>query len=152
MLPFRNIVVPTDFSEPSQEGFRKACELARHFGATLLIVHVNMPVPIMPAGHGAVGFNVMDYQKKMETVAREHLEALIGEAQAGDIPMTPVVCEGDVALEIVKTAQDHGADLIVMATHGYSGWKKFILGSVTERVVRHSATPVLTVTAPEDKG
>ena len=74
MLPIRKIVVPTDFSEPAREGFRQARELAEHFGAELLVVHVNAPVEMIPAGHGTVVFNVADYQKEMEAAAQTRMQ------------------------------------------------------------------------------
>lgn len=149
MLSIKKIVVPTDFSEPAREGFRKACEMAEHFGAELVAVHVNAPVPIIPAGHGAVPFNVEGYRLEVEKVSRKNLEAFIAEEKPASLAVTPLNLEGEVAEEIVKAARDNNADLIVMATHGYSGWKKFILGSVTEKVVRIATVPVLTISAPE---
>lgn len=150
MFSVKKIVVPTDFSDPARESFRKACQLAAHFKAELLAVHVNPPVPIIPAGHGAVPFNVQDYQEEVERVARANLEAFIAEEKCEGVTVVTLVREGDVAQEIVRAAREQEADLIVTATHGYSGWKKFILGSVTEKVVRIATVPVLTIREPED--
>lgn len=149
MLTVKKIAVPTDFSEPSREGFRRACELAEHFGAELLVVHVMAPVPIIPAGHGAVPFNVQGYQMEIEKVSRENLDAFVAEGKCESAGVTPLIREGEVAEEIVRAAEEQGADLIVTATHGYSGWKKFILGSVTEKLVRIAPMPVLTIREPE---
>ena len=150
MLPVKKIVVPTDFSEPAREGFRKACQVAAHFKAALIVVHVNPPVPIIPAGHGAVPFNVKGYKQEMEKVSRDNLDAFVATESCGSVSVTPLIREGDVAEEIVRAAEEQAADLIVTATHGYSGWKKFILGSVTEKVVRIAPMPVLTIREPED--
>ena len=150
MLPIKKIVVPTDFSEPAREGFRRACEMAEHFGAELLVVHVNAPVPVIPAGHGAVPFNVEGYRQEVEKLSKKNLEDFIKEEKIESVAVTPLNREGEVAEEIVRTARDNAANLIVMATHGYSGWKKFILGSVTEKVVRIATVPVLTIREPED--
>jgi len=149
MLTVTKIVVPTDFSDPAREGFRKACQLAEHFGAELLVVHVNAPVPIIPAGHGAVPFNVQGYKEEVEKVSRQNLQDFIADQQCGSASITPLNREGEVAEEIVRTAEENDADLVVIATHGYSGWKKFILGSVTEKVVRIAPMPVLTIREPE---
>ena len=151
MIIVKRIIVPSDFSEPAREGFRKACQIAAHFGAELLVVHVNLPLPTIAAGHGAVPFNLEDYRQEMEKAAKVNLEKFIAQEAPAGLTVTPFIREGDVAEEIVRAAAEHHADLIVMATHGYSGWKKFILGSVTEKVVRIAAMPVLTVTAPEEK-
>jgi nucleotide-binding universal stress UspA family protein len=150
MLPIKKILVPTDFSEPAGEGFRRACELAEYFGAALDVIHVILPIPVMPAGHGAVSFNVADYQKEMESVAKTRLQEVIAAANCPSVPMTPFIREGNVAEEIAMAAEDHHVDLIVMATHGYSGWKKLLLGSVTERVVRMASVPVLTINTPSE--
>jgi len=150
MLPVRKILVPTDFSEPAKEGFQKACRIAEHFGAELLVLHVNPRVPIVPAGHGAVTFNVAEYQEEVRQIAKRNLEEFIVSQQRGALSVTPFIREGEVAEEIVRTAEENNADLIVIATHGYSGWKKFILGSVTEKVVRIATMPVLTIREPEE--
>jgi nucleotide-binding universal stress UspA family protein len=149
MLTVTKIAVPTDFSEPSREGFRRACELAEHFGAELLVIHVMAPVPIIPAGHGAVPFNVQGYKTEIEKVSRKNLDAFVADEKCGSTAVTPILREGEVAEEIVRAAVEREADLIVTATHGYSGWKKFILGSVTEKVIRIAPIPVLTIREPE---
>lgn len=151
MITIKRIIVPSDFSEPAREGFRKACLIAAHFGAELLVVHVNLPLPTIAAGHGAVPFNLEEYRQEMGNAAKANLDQFIARSSPGNVTVTPLIREGDVAEEIVRASAEHHADLIVMATHGYSGWKKFILGSVTEKVVRIAAVPVLTITAPEEK-
>ena len=150
MLPVRKILVPTDFSEPAKEGFQKACQIADHFGAELLVVHVNPNVPIVPAGNGAVSFNVAGYQEEVRQISKRNLEDFIVAQQSAAVSITPLIREGEIAHEIVRAAEENQADLIVIATHGYSGWKKFLLGSVTERVIRIATMPVLTICAPED--
>lgn len=148
MLPIKKILAPTDFSEPAAEGFRKALELAEHFGAVLCVLHVNDPVPTIPAGHSTVVFHVRDYQNEMERSAKTRMQELIAAAEHTAVTMTPLVRRGKVAEEIAGAAEGHDVDLIVMATHGYSGWKKLLLGSVTEKVVRMASVPVLTINAP----
>lgn len=148
MLPIKNILVPTDFSEPAGEGFRQACELAEHFAAVLFVVHVNEPVPTIAAGHGAAVFDVADYHNEMAQYAKTRMQEIITAAEYSSITMTPLMPRGRVAEEITAAAEDHDVDLIVMATHGYSGWKKLLLGSVTEKVVRMASVPVLTINAP----
>jgi nucleotide-binding universal stress UspA family protein len=150
MLSVNKIVVPTDFSDPAREGFRKACQVAKHFGAELVAVHVIPPVPVIPAVHGAVPYNVQGYREEVKKVSKANLEAFLVEETCAEVAVIPLVREGDVAEEIVRAAQEQQADLIVTATHGYSGWKKFILGSVTEKVVRIATMPVLTIREPEE--
>jgi len=150
MLPIKKILVPTDFSEPAGEGFLRACELAEHFGAALIVVYVNEPLPTIPAGHGAPVFDMVGYHNEMERRAKVRVQDITAVAEQTTVPMTPLVRRGRAAEEIAGTAEDHDVDLIVMATHGYSGWKKLILGSVTEKVVRMAPVPVLTINAPAD--
>lgn len=150
MLPIKKILVPTDFSEPAREGLRQARELAEHFGAELLLVHVNAPVEMIPAAHGTVVFNVADYQKEMEAAAQTRIQEVIAAEKGATVSLTPVIRKGNVAEEIAAAGAEHNADLIVIATHGYSGWKKLLLGSVTERVVRTASIPVLTINAPAE--
>ena len=148
MLPIKKILVPTDFSEPAGEGFHRACVLAEHFGAALIVVYVNEPLPTIPAGHGAPVFDMVDYHNEMERRAKERIQDITAAAERPSVSMTPLVRRGRAAEEIAGTAEDHDVDLIVMATHGYSGWKKLLLGSVTEKVVRMAPVPVLTINAP----
>ena len=87
---------------------------------------------------------------EMERRAKERIQDITAAAEETSVPMTPLVRRGRAAEEIAGTAEDHDVDLIVMATHGYSGWKKLLLGSVTEKVVRMAPVPVLTINAPAD--
>lgn len=149
MLPIRKILCPTDFSEPAAEGFKNACLLAAHFGAELIVLNVTPPIPIMPMGHGAINFNVPEYREEMLNYAKSRLAELVAEASRKELSVTDWVIEGDAATEIVRAADDHHAGLIVIATHGHTGWRKFVTGSVTEKVVRTASCPVLTVQAPD---
>ena len=145
MLPVKKILCPTDFSEPAAEGYKNARILAKHFGAELLVLHVNTPIPVVPMGEGAIHFDVAEYRKEMADYARSRLNEWIGQALGEGVNTTPLLGEGDAAEEIVREADKQEVDLIVIATHGHSGWRKLVTGSVTEKVVRTSARPVLTV-------
>ena len=148
MLPLKKIICPTDFSEPSFEGIKTAVELAEKDSSELTLLHVIAPVPkisgigMPPVGHFPVVFGEMEQQ------AKEFLEKM----RASQIPkhlkcLTVVIC-GQPALHITELAQKEKASIIIMATHGQSGWQRFISGSVTERVVRLAPCPVLAVPAP----
>jgi nucleotide-binding universal stress UspA family protein len=150
IIPIRNILCPTDFSEPAREGFKNAHLLAKYFGAKLLVIHVNPPIPVMPLGHGAVIFDVAEYGKEMKTYAETRLKAFIAEKDGVGDETRSIIYEGDAAGEIVRAAEEHDTDLIVMATHGHSGWKRLVTGSVTEKVVRTASRPVLTIHMPSD--
>lgn len=154
MLPIGKIVCPTDFSEPSYEALKAANELALHFSAELELVHVVAPVPVYPTpatpeGASSSAGMVASYQQEMEVYAKKSLDQVVQERLSEGIKSKTRVCLGDAANEIVGTAADQKADLIVIATHGLTGWRRFMFGSVAEKVVRLAQCPVLTIREPE---
>jgi universal stress protein A len=148
MAAFSRILCPIDFSEPSHVGLEKAVELAGCFPAELIVVHVVPPVPATAIPQTAPAFDVGVYQKQLVQAAEEGIEAVIEKHIPKDVRVRSVVGDGDPAREIVRIAKDEGADLIVMATHGESGWRRFVSGSVTEKVVRTAHISVMTVPEP----
>jgi nucleotide-binding universal stress UspA family protein len=146
MLPLKKIVCPTDFSEPSFEALQAAVELARHFAAELIVIHVVQPIPLVAAEHmGSVVFNVLAYQEEMEQAALRKLQQHLAERIAAGLAVRPLVALGDPADQIVLAADDAQADLLVIATRGQTGLKRLVFGSVAEKVVRLAGTPVLTI-------
>lgn len=148
--PFRlrRILVPVDFSECSRKALRFALPFARQFQARLVLVHVVEPmivpenlvmaVPELPeAGSGLV----KDAQTRLEKLGEKEIPT---EARGGAL-----VRVGRPFQEIIEAANEEDADLIIIATHGYTGLKHVLLGSTAERVVRHAPCPVLTVRATE---
>jgi universal stress protein A len=153
MLPLKKILCPTDFSQPSLQGLETAGELAAHFSAGLLLVHVVPPLPLLVPGSLAdPSYDLSNYQKELRTSAEERLEELIKERFPGQGQVAAVVKEGYPADLIVSVAESSQADLIVIATHGETGWRRFIFGSVAEKVVRQAGCPVLTVQPPHEEG
>jgi len=150
MLPVKKILCSTDFSQPSYEALNVATELALHFAADLTIVHVISPVPVPHASAPGPppAFDIAAYEKQLEDSTKERLIALIQERVLEHVSdAQPLVCIGDAAHEITRVAEDEQTDLIVTATHGMTGWRRVIFGSVAEKVVRLAATPMLTVRA-----
>jgi glycine betaine transporter len=142
MLP-KNILVPTDLSEGSEEALDYACELAAKFGATVHLLHViGIPTLGVPELGVALTSTVID------SMVRENQEALDALAESkrriATIGQT-LLRTGDARDLINQTAKDVFADLIVMGTHGRRGVSRALLGSVTETVVRTAPCPVLTV-------
>ncbi len=140
--PFRAILHPTDFSEPREEAFRVACALAKEHSARLFVVHavvappvssVHQPMPLPLPGD-----------------PRAHLQAVLRHAQASapDLQVDGRVVEGDAAARIAEAAQQTQCDLIVMGTHGRTGFGRVLMGSVAEKVLRTAPCPVVTVKAP----
>jgi universal stress protein A len=147
MVIFKFILCPTDFSEPSYEGLKYAIELAAQFRAELGVAHVLPVMPPLPTDPNYV-FLVPEYERALHLEADEKLRVLMEERIPKEIVARPFIGHGDAGYEIVRIARDERADLIVIATHGLTGWRHLIFGSVAERVVRSAACPVLTVRAP----
>jgi len=148
ILPIQKILCPTDFSEPSYKGLKAASELALYCSAELILVHVISSVQILSAATAELVPQVI---KELEQSARQNLEKILQEKIASGIRTRTLMLEGSPAEQIVIAAQQEAADWIVIATHGQSGWKKFIFGSVAERVVRLADRPVLIIQAiPEE--
>jgi nucleotide-binding universal stress UspA family protein len=152
MLPIKNILCPTDFSEPSYEALSVANELATHFGAELYLLHVVAPVPQVVANVGPSAFNINTYRMELEKDARTQLDGLIKENISQEILAHSIVTHGNPAERILQiTADKDTMDLVVIATHGKSGWRHTLFGSVAERVVRLSPIPVLTISGAKSK-
>lgn len=149
MFPVKTVLCPTDFSEPSGEALKIARELASQVGAGLLLVHV---VPVLPALANDPNYvlKVPEYERLLHQDADEKLAQLIKE-ETKDTTVRTMVGHGDVADEIVRIAEVEKADLIVIATHGTTGWRRFMFGSVAEKVVRLAKCPVLTIRNPQEE-
>lgn len=141
---FRRILVPLDFSGKSRQALAVALPLAQRYGGRILLIHVVEPVYTyapFPSGSGAALPDPHPLGKK----ARETLGALADELVPRKLLARTIVRAGQAWHEIVEAANETEADLIVIATHGFTGLKHTLLGSTTERVVRHARCPVLTV-------
>ena len=145
MLPFKRILCPTDFSEPACRAIRAAGEMAETFSAELILVHVVGAIPALDTPTGMVGFDVAAYQKELTDSAEKSLQERLEKHIPEGVSTRALVVHGEAAHEIVNTAKEEGVDLIVMSTHGATGWRERIFGSVTDKVVRHAECPVLTV-------
>jgi nucleotide-binding universal stress UspA family protein len=151
MLPFQKILCPVDFSEPSHEGLKTAVELARHFSAELAVLHVVSPMPAIPSTSTQAGFHLPTVLQEIEASAQTALEELVKERVPGELEARPMVVQGMPGDEIIRMAEVGNADVIVIATHGQTGWRRFLFGSVAERVVRTAPCHVLTVPAPPEE-
>ncbi|MEW6304940.1 MAG: universal stress protein [Verrucomicrobiota bacterium] len=139
----RKILVPTDFSEASRCALPFAVSLARQFRASLLVAYV---VPAMLPGeltHLGIVFEEVRLTKQAEEALRQWREREL----PADLPVETLVLCGGPPHELARAAQDRGCDLIVLSTHGYTGWKHIALGGTAERVVRFAPCPVLVVRA-----
>jgi universal stress protein A len=141
-LLFQRILVPIDFSETSIAAFGCALGIARKVGATVHLAHIYEP-PSFMAGYHTLPITVPDDQIVQK--ARIDLDALIPLDLPSNIKVKSFVRTGRPYVEIAKLAKEEKIDLIVISTHGYTGLKHTVLGSTTERVVRHAPCAVLVV-------
>jgi len=147
MLSVKKILCPTDFSEPSYEAVKAANELALHFSAEVVLVHVINPIHFIP--DPGMGGYVPTYDTGMETRAKKQFQDVVQEKLSEEVKSYTIIAHGNPADEIVRTAANENADIIVIATHGLTGWRHLVFGSVAERVVQHAPCVVLTVPAKE---
>jgi nucleotide-binding universal stress UspA family protein len=145
MLPISKIIAPTDFSDASKIGLQTAVELASHFSAELHLVHIVTPIPEFYGAHAPTGYHIPSVLKELQEGARSSLRELVDQELPDGIESDQYVTAGDPATGIVHRSDEIGADIIVMATHGVTGWKRLVTGSVTEKVIRTSEVPVLSV-------
>lgn len=145
MLPIRTILCPTDFSPPALAAVRTASELAVHFGAELCLAYVVPTIPL-PTSDPAYDFELPQYEKILHEDAVKKLRDLRDEV-ASTVPVRTVVGHGQAADEIVMIAEREHPDLIVIATHGSTGLRHLVFGSVAEKVVRLAPCAVLVVRA-----
>ena len=139
----KKILFPTDFSTSSDAGLREATALARESGALLLIVHVEEPPTAY--GGGEMYYGVPDPNSE-QIVAM--LKAVV--PTSPDVRYEHRLIVGDPAGEIVRLAEEEGIDLIVLGTHGRTGLRRLLMGSVAEAIVRRANCRVLTVKDPHE--
>lgn len=137
----KKILFPTDFSTSSDAGLRQATSLARDTGASLLIVHVEEPPTAYGGGEMYYGVPNPDNAALVEM-----LKAVV--PSSSDVNYEHRLVVGDPASEIVRLAEEENVDLIVMGTHGRTGLKRLLMGSVAEAVVRRATCPVFTFKEP----
>ena len=144
MVALKNILVATDFSEPSGVALAYGRDLARPYNARLHVLHVVEDV--MMRYSSEIGFALPQVQDDLEASAARQLNALITADDRRTLTVIPVVETGvNISEVIVNYAKDYSIDLIVTGTHGRGAVKHFLMGSVAERVVRTAPCPTLTV-------
>lgn len=144
MLTVQKILCPVDFSEPSLAGLAASVDLAGKFGASIEVLYVLPILPPQPIDPN-YSFQVPEYEILLQQDAETRLAALVKETVPAEIKSTSTVVHGSAGKEIVKYAEEAKVDLIVIASHGHSGWHHLVMGSVAEKVIRHSPCPVFVV-------
>lgn len=138
----RKILAPLDFSKSSDKALKYASALAIQFQAALVLVHV-VEFSFVGSEFGAI--ELSQIEADMRENARKQLEALKQKLVDPRLETKIIIASGRPSIEIIETARDEAADLIVIASHGHSSLAHVILGSTVERVVRHATSPVLVV-------
>ena len=139
----KRIILATDFSDASKDASSHALLLARTYKAELKALHVfdinawNIPSHDYLATDAVV--------EGLEETIQRGKNALKELAESFDLEVETIFAEGDPGHEIIRVAEELNVDLIVLGTHGYTGWKRFTIGSVVELVVRHAPCAVLTI-------
>jgi nucleotide-binding universal stress UspA family protein len=137
---FEHILCPVDLSERSVKALKEAVLLARLCGATVTALYVQPVVsPYVPLISGL--------DEELRSHFQAELDGCVSSVLGSGVPIRTVLRAGDPATTILEEVRAAGADLVVMGTHARKGLLRLILGSVTERVVRHAPCPVLAVPA-----
>jgi universal stress protein A len=142
-IRIRKILVPTDFSPASRKSLSYALRFAEGLNSEIALLHVLEPeTPLTLAGRPAAAA----FSEEELADAEESLRALANSAETAGVAGTkPILRFGVATHEIVEAAKELDVDLIVIATHGFTGWKHFAIGSTAERVARAAPCPVLVV-------
>ena len=142
--PFKRVLVPFDFSDDSYHSLSVGIKIAKLHGGSVELVHVVTP-PVAPAAVAGIptpGYSSADLSKDLATVLEDRA---VEAGKAAGMTITSKVLEGHTEMVLVDYATEQDVDLIVMGSHGLTGVLRFLLGSVTEKVVRSATSPVWVV-------
>ena len=138
----RRILCPVDFSEFSQSVLAYAAAFAKLFGSEVTVLHVSATaVPPASAATEPAWLHVPEARKAIE----DELRLLLAPLSSTGVTLRTRIAVGNTAAEIVRQAAERDVDLVVMGTHGRSGFDRLTLGSVAEKVLRKAPCPVLTI-------
>ncbi|MFN2493838.1 MAG: universal stress protein [Pyrinomonadaceae bacterium] len=150
MMQIRSILFPTDFSECGNYALTSATSLARTFGASIICVHVIEPmVPTVGYSGMTEPLPIADISDQLEDSAERELPRIAECEECEGLQVEELIVHGEAAAEIVRVATDRNVDLIVISSHGRTGWGRILFGSTAEAVVRHASCPVLVVKAAQ---
>jgi nucleotide-binding universal stress UspA family protein len=145
MIEIRRILCPVDFSDFSRRALDHAVAIARWYESTITTMYVYLPVAVTAYAPGPIAVEPIMLSGSDRTQLLDDLRRFVETESAPGLTIETIVREGPAAAEIVREANTMKADLLVMGTHGRSGFERLLLGSVTEKVLRKAGCPVLTV-------
>ena len=153
MMPPKLILAPIDFSDASRAALDVAVDMASRFGAELLLVYVVPAIPDLPKDVSI--FKEGEYDKSLENKDAQRLKELAATVANKNVKVRTELGTGDdVGMDLVRIAENDHVDMIIIATHGMTGWREFAFGTVAEKVVKQADCPVLVLRAKagEDAG
>ena len=139
---YKRILIPLDGSPLAEQALPHAITLAEHYHSELILMRVLIPLPSPPTTTEAA---LQRATEEMAILAREYLDRVAAGVREHDIPVQMVTVGGRPHYQIIQYAETNQVDLIVMCTRGQSGLSRWLLGSVSDRVVRGANVPVLMV-------
>jgi universal stress protein A len=142
----RRILVPVDFSANSRKSVAYALAFAKQCGASVAFLHV-IQVNYAYGELGAIDFSALE--REMRSGALKELDGLVADTRSAGHEVTSILREGSPAKVIAEVAGEMATDLLVISTHGYTGLKHVLMGSIAEQVVRYAPCPVLVVRQQE---
>jgi nucleotide-binding universal stress UspA family protein len=145
-MDIRRILCPIDYSDFSRRALDHAVAIARWYQSTVTVFHVCAVVPVDAFAPGPQAVMATPLTPEGRAAMLTRLQSFAGsEVGNAGVAVDFDVAEGGAATEILAKAEDISSDLIVLGTHGRSGFDRLVLGSVTERVLRKATSPVLTI-------
>lgn len=138
------ILVPVDFSDCSLEGLQYAIGFANEFGASIILLHATY-LGYIYSSEGYAIYDIPALQKAARKNAERHMRQLVRSVNFGGVKFETAFTDGSPVLDISSFAKEHDVDLIITSTHGLTGLKHALIGSVAEQVVRRASCSVLVV-------
>jgi nucleotide-binding universal stress UspA family protein len=145
MIEIRRILCPIDFSDYSRRALDHAIAIARWYESMVTVLHVFSSAPVSAIGPGPVAFEPIVLTSTDRDQLLADVKSFASAESAPGVTIDAVLREGNAAWEIVEQATNMKADLLVIGTHGRSGFERLLLGSVAEKVLRKASCPVMTV-------
>jgi len=143
-MQIKTILFPTDFSNGARAALDYALSLSRDYNARLILLYVIQDISIAE-WYIPSSLSVTDLVEEMQKSASKEMERWAAEAEARVKGVEKMIVRGVPFVEIIRTAKDRNADMIVIGTHGRTGIDHMLFGSTAEKVVRKAPCPVLTV-------
>lgn len=146
-VTLKKILVPIDFSDNSKKAIRYAVPLAKQFGASITLINIIEPT-VFPSDFGFGQMSFPDVERELVDKAERELAGIVDDLKT-TVKIVSVVKAGIPFVEITNYAADEEFDLIIVATHGRTGFEHILFGSTAEKIIRKAPCPALVVRAEE---